>query len=415
MSGADPGIPILSVVPFGVLLLAIAVLPLLMPHRWESHRTKAWLVAALSLPTALYLLSQEPAALGHALLEYTSFLCLLGALFTVSGGLFVGGDLRATPRVNVMLMGVGAVLANLIGTTGASMLLIRLLLRTNSERRHTAHLPFFFILLVSNCGGLLTPLGDPPLFLGYLRGVPFFFTLRLFPLWLVCTGYLLTVLFLVDRAAYARESKESLSLDQERIEPLSVLGWLNAVWLGFVVGAVFLPSPYREFAMIILSLASLRFGPAAARSKNQFTFGPIIEVAVLFFGIFVTMVPALELLRQHGSELGLSQPYQFFLVTGVLSSVLDNAPTYLTFLASAQGLGLSSEVVGVPVRFLLAISAGAVLMGANTYIGNGPNFMVKAIAEQAGVPMPSFFGYALRALLVLSPIYLLVTFGFMFW
>jgi Na+/H+ antiporter NhaD/arsenite permease-like protein len=334
---------------------------------------------------------------------------LLGALFVVSGGIFIEGDLEASPKTNVTLMGIGAVLANFIGTTGASMVLIRLLLRTNSQRRNTYHLPFFFILIVSNAGGLLTPLGDPPLFLGYLRGVPFFWTLRLFPLWLLGIAYLLTVLYVVDRRAYVAERPEDVLKDLSQVQKVKLQGKAHIGLLVGVVASVFLPSPYREIAMLVIALASLAMGPKDARRRNEFSYGPIVEVAVLFAGIFVTMVPALELLNVHGATLGLRQAWQYFLTTGVLSSVLDNAPTYLTFLSAAQGLGLPDEVVGVPHLHLLAISAGAVLMGANTYIGNGPNFMVKAIAESQGYHTPNFASYAGKAIVTLLPLYVVVT------
>jgi Na+/H+ antiporter NhaD/arsenite permease-like protein len=300
-------------------------------------------------------------------------------------------------------------LASLLGTTGASMLLIRLLLRTNSERRHTRHIPFFFILLVSNAGGLLTPLGDPPLFLGFLRGVPFAWTLRLFPIWLLAVGYLLVLFYWIDRRAYAREAAADLAKDAQQFEPLQIYGRLNLLWLAVIVLSVFFPSPIREAAMVGSAAASLLIGGRTGRNLNAFSFSPIAEVAILFAGIFITMSPALLLLEQKGPALGLSAPWHFFLVSGALSSVLDNAPTYLTFLTAAQStstsLGLAIDVVSVPASLLAAVSAGSVLMGANTYIGNGPNFMVKSIAEASGYRMPSFGRYAMMAILILSPVY----------
>jgi Na+/H+ antiporter NhaD/arsenite permease-like protein len=400
--------PLYAVLPFALLLLAIAVMPLAAAHWWEHNRNKAIVGGVLSLPVVVYLLRAAPEALAHSLVEYASFVALLGALYVVAGGIRVTGDLRATPLTNTLLLAAGAVLANLIGTTGASMVLIRTVLRTNQQRAHTAHIPFFFILVVSNCGGLLTPLGDPPLFIGYLRGVPFTWTLQLWPIWLGAIGYLLALFYAVDRRAYARESAVRLVDDALRTTPLGVEGGVHAGLLALVVGAVFLPTPWREVTMLALAAVSAFAGPRAPRIANGFSWAPIIEVAVLFLGIFVTMVPALAILEARGGELGLTKPWQFFLTTGALSSVLDNAPTYLTFLSTAQALGLDADVVGVPTIFLVAISAGAVLMGANTYIGNGPNFMVKAIAEEAGVKMPSFFRYALGAVLVLSPVYVVL-------
>lgn len=404
--GADT--PILAVIPFALLLAGIATLPLAFPHAWENNRNKGIFTAIVSLPIAIWLALRDADALAHSALEYGSFLALLGSLFVIAGGVHVRGDLVATPGRNVAMLATGAVLANLVGTTGASMLLIRTMLRTNRQREHRSHVPPFFILVVSNCGGLLTPLGDPPLFLGYLRGVPFTWTLSLFPFWALTIAYLLFVFYVVDRRAYARESREAIERDLSEREPVRIDGAINAVFLLGVVGAVFLPTPSRELVMIGMAILSVWLGPKAARSANGFTWGPILEVAILFAGIFVTMVPALALLEARGGELGLHAPWQFFLVTGGLSSVLDNAPTYLTFLSAAQSLHLEPEVVSVPTAFLTAISLGAVLMGANTYIGNGPNFMVKAISDEAGYQTPSFFRYAIAATLTLAPVYVAI-------
>jgi Na+/H+ antiporter NhaD/arsenite permease-like protein len=404
--------PLYAVLPFALLLLAIAVMPLAAAHWWEHNRNKALVGGALSLPVVAYLLRAAPEALAHSLVEYASFVALLGALYVVAGGIRVTGDLRATPLTNTLLLAAGAVLANLIGTTGASMVLIRTVLRTNQQRAHTAHIPFFFILVVSNCGGLLTPLGDPPLFIGYLRGVPFTWTLQLWPIWLGAVGYLLALFYAVDRRAYARESAVRLVGDAIQATPLGIEGGVHGGLLALVVGAVFLPTPWREAAMLALATISAFAGPRAPRVANGFSWAPIVEVAVLFLGIFVTMVPALAILEARGGELGLTQPWQFFLTTGGLSSVLDNAPTYLTFLSTAQGLGLQADVVGVPTVFLVAISAGAVLMGANTYIGNGPNFMVKAIAEESKVEMPGFFGYMKWSIMFLIPCFVITTLVF---
>jgi Na+/H+ antiporter NhaD/arsenite permease-like protein len=401
--------PIVAVIPFVLVLAGIAILPLAVPGFWERNRNKAVFVALFALPVAIWLLTLQPGLLFHAAHEYVSFLCLLGSLFIVAGGVHVSGDLRASPRTNTSILGIGAVLASLIGTTGASMLLIRLLLRTNSERRHTRHIPFFFILIVSNAGGLLTPLGDPPLFLGFLRGVPFTWTLRLFPIWLLAVGYLLALFYWMDRRAYARETVADLAKDASQYQPLKIWGQSNLVWLIVIVLSVFLPTPIREAAMVASAVGSLLVGDKRGRTMNAFNFAPIAEVAILFAGIFVTMTPALLLLEQHGPALGLFAPWHFFFVSGALSSVLDNAPTYLTFLTAAQStaasLGLPVDVVSVPASLLAAVSAGSVLMGANTYIGNGPNFMVKSMAESSGYQMPSFGRYALAAVLILSPVY----------
>jgi Na+/H+ antiporter NhaD/arsenite permease-like protein len=293
------------------------------------------------------------------------------------------------------------------------MLLIRPLLQTNRERKRVAHTVVFFIFLVSNIGGCLTPLGDPPLFLGYLQGVPFTWTFRLFVPWLFTTTLVLAVYALWDRRAHAREARADLRRDFYEVRRLRVAGKENAVLLVGVLAAVaLLREPWRELAIVALSLLSFVRTDPGLRKANHFTFRPILEVCALFAGIFVTMLPALDLLRARGAELGVREPWQFFWATGALSSFLDNAPTYLTFLALGQGLGLPAEVAGVPQAILAAISLGAVFMGANTYIGNGPNFMVRSIAEDRGVRMPSFGGYMLYSGGVLLPTFVAVTLVF---
>jgi Na+/H+ antiporter NhaD/arsenite permease-like protein len=294
------------------------------------------------------------------------------------------------------------------------MLLIRPLLQTNAERRYVAHTVVFFIFLVSNIGGCLTPLGDPPLFLGYLRGVPFTWTLSLWPVWLTMVSLLLVVYAMWDSIMHARESPQALRLDRTHIEPLRLQGSVNLLFLGLVVAAVALvPAPWRMFLMLAATGGSLLCGGSTARRANQFTYAAIIEVAVLFLGIFLTMAPALEFLDQHGASLGVNTPTRFFWITGAFSSFIDNAPTYVTFFEAARAqahLALdSTTVAGVPDVWLKAISLGAVFMGANTYIGNGPNFMVKAVAEEAGIEMPSFFGYMVYSGLVLMPLFVGIT------
>jgi Na+/H+ antiporter NhaD/arsenite permease-like protein len=406
--------PLWSALPFVGLLLCIAVLPLATPHFWEHNRNKALVAALLSAPVLAWLVPHKPEAIHHTTLEYISFICLLGSLFTISGGISVTGDLKGTPAVNTVFLVLGALLANLIGTTGASMVLIRPFLRTNSERKNTSHLPVFFIFVVSNCGGLLTPLGDPPLFLGYLRGVPFFWTLKLLPVWLLVISALLILFYLWDNRAYEEETETIVKKDMERVEPIKIAGRRNLLFLGGVLYGVFLPSPWREILMVHMALLSIFLGNKSARKRNNFTWGPIIEVAILFAGIFVTMVPTLMLLEERAAAFGVREPWHFFWLAGGLSSFLDNAPTYLTFLSLAQGLHLQPDVVGVPTKILEAISAGSVFMGANSYIGNGPNFMVKAIADHAGFKTPSFFGYMGYAVRILIPIFLVVTFLFFF-
>jgi Na+/H+ antiporter NhaD/arsenite permease-like protein len=401
------------IAPFAAMLLAIAILPLAAPGFWESNLRKLGVSALLGLPVLLLYAWQRPEALAHTAADYVSFIALLGSLFVISGGIVVTGDIEARPSVNTAFLAVGAVLASIIGTTGASILLIRPLLSTNQERRHVAHTVVFFIFVVANVGGCLTPLGDPPLFLGYLRGVPFTWTLRLVPHWLFVNAWLLAVYYFWDRRAHAREALSDLIRDRSEVRPLHVSGKRNLVLLVVVVASVAgLPTPVREIALLGAAVTCLVVTPRSVREANRFTFHAIAEVAALFAGIFLTMVPALDILHARGASLGLSTPRQFFWASGLLSSFLDNAPTYVTFLAVAQSLGLRADVVGVSHEVLAAISTGAVFMGANTYIGNGPNFMVRAIAEERGVAMPTFGGYMLYSGAVLLPCFVLVTLVF---
>jgi Na+/H+ antiporter NhaD/arsenite permease-like protein len=405
--------PVYTIAPFVALLLAIALCPLWMPHWWESNRNKLVVSAVLGLPILVLYLVRHPGALAGTAEEYVSFLVLLGGLYVISGGVLLRGDLQATPLTNTAFLALGALLASFVGTTGASMLLIRPLLQTNRERTRVRHTVVFFIFLVSNIGGMLTPLGDPPLFLGYLQGVPFGWTFRLWAHWGLQVVVLLVVYLVWDTRHYAHEPIAALRRDRSQIEPLRLRGALNVLGLGLVVLAVaFLRAPWREAAIVTLAAASLWRTPAAIRRANGFTTYPIVEVAVLFFGIFLTMIPALELLRLRGAGLGVREPWQFFWATGILSSFLDNAPTYLVFLALGQGLGLAREVVDVPHAILAAVSVGAVSMGANSYIGNAPNFMVRSIAEEQGVKMPSFFGYMFYSGGILLPLFVVVTFVF---
>jgi Na+/H+ antiporter NhaD/arsenite permease-like protein len=406
-------LPLYTVAPFVAMLLAIAVFPFWLPRWWESNRNKLVVSALLGLPILALYAARRPGALLSMAEEYVSFILLLAGLFVISGGIVLRGDLEATPVTNTGFLALGSVLASFIGTTGASMVLIRPLLQTNRERTHVRHTIVFFIFLVSNIGGMLTPLGDPPLFLGYLLGVPFAWTFRLWTHWALQVAVLLVLYFIWDSWQYTREPIAALRRDRAQIEPLRLRGALNIVWLGLVVLAVaFLRAPWREAAIVIVSAVSLWRTPRALRRANGFTTYPIVEVAVLFAGIFLTMIPALELLRVRGGELGVREPWHFFWASGILSSFLDNAPTYLTFLALGQGLGLAREVVGVPHAILAAISVGAVSMGANSYIGNAPNFMVKSIAEEQGVKMPSFFGYMMYSGAILLPLFVLVTLVF---
>lgn len=426
-----------TLAPFACMLLAVAVLPLLCGCWFDQNRNKAIIAFVLGVPSVVYLIVR----FGHLGLEiagttaeeYVSFVILLLALFTISGGIYLTGNLVATPKANLTFLAIGAVLASFIGTMGASMVLIRPLLRANSERAHSKHTVVFFIFAVSNVGGLLTPLGDPPLFLGFLRGVPFAWTLRLWAEWLFVVGLVLAVYLAIELYYYRKEPAPCRRMDVEDYVPMRLKGNINLLFLALVTVTVLFSGPLgrageaihfpfvREVILVVLSALSLALGPRGPRASNQFCWGPIVEVAVLFAGIFATMIPALALLQAHGGSIGLSQPWHYFWASGGLSSFLDNAPTYLVFTAVAQGqvgvdtvgaLTASGVVAGVgfsPADFLKAISSGAVMMGAMTYIGNAPNFAVRCIAERSGLKMPSFFGYMGYSVAVLIPIFAIVT------
>jgi Na+/H+ antiporter NhaD/arsenite permease-like protein len=417
--------PTWSITPFAVMLLSMAILPMVIPNWWNSNRNKAIVSVLASAPVLLLVLRQRPGLLGHAMLDYLSFIILLGSLYVISGGIHIRGAWAGTPFVNTIFLAVGAVFANLIGTTGASMLLIRPYMRANHRRQKRSHLILFFIFIVSNIGGLLTPLGDPPLFLGFLRGVPFFWTLKLFPQWACAVGILLVVFNFFDQYIFNKEDVETPGPLIEDVMPrrhVHIEGARNLLYLLGVMAAAPLSSYFgwprgiQESIMIVMALCCWFGTPRTIHKANHFHFDPIVEVAALFLGIFVTMVPALEILSQKSAGWNLNHPWQFFWLTGALSSILDNAPTYLTFAAIASGaFGGSIEHLGTLAhsvlgqKFLYAISCGAVFMGANTYIGNGPNLMVRSIAEHAGIKMPSFTGYLLYSGLILTPLFLLIS------
>jgi Na+/H+ antiporter NhaD/arsenite permease-like protein len=422
--------PLWSVVPFAAMLVAIAVMPLLLPAIWEHNRNKAILSLLLGAPIALWTATLEPAAVAHAANEYAAFILLIGALFVISGGIVVRGTLAGTPGLNAILLAIGAVLASMIGTTGASMLLIRPLLRANSVRALKAHVFVFFTFVVANSGGLLTPMGDPPLFLGFLRGVPFTWTLRLWREWLFVNGILLILFYIVDSTIFRREDlARPVDLDQVAVEhqvPVSIVGKRNLIYLAGVVavllssGTLRLHALVQDAGMLAMVALSLWTTPKGLHAENGFSWSPIVEVAALFAGIFATMIPALAILNARGSQLGLEHPWQYFWASGALSSFLDNAPTYLTFASAASGaMGTNAGNLGELIStdrgtaLLEAISLGSVLMGANTYIGNGPNFMVKAIAERAGVRMPGFFGYMAYSAAILLPLFAVLSWIFL--
>ena len=430
-------IPKWSVAPFAILLGCIAIFPLVNPHWWEHNTNKAIIVAALAVPTVGYLLAfghDGRHALEHSLKEYVSFVMLLGSLFVISGGVYVRGSLKGAPALNTAFLAIGTAIASLVGTTGASMLLIRPLLRANQYRERVAHIVIFFIFTVSNCGGLLTPLGDPPLFLGFLKGVGFTWTLRLWPQWLLVNGILLTAFFVWDTLVYRKEQPKQGEAALEAQQSFGIEGAHNFLYLAAIVAIIYCggqniggfgqpgePWPWglQEGLMAVVALLAFFTTSGELRFKNRFTFGPIIEVAVLFIGIFCTMIPALAILNVEGKNLGVTEPMHFFWASGILSSFLDNAPTYVAFAATAAGvhdvpdegrfLAVLLAQGGEAAAIIAAISCGAVFMGANTYIGNGPNFMVKAIAEENNVKMPSFFGYMFYSVAILIPIFVVVS------
>jgi Na+/H+ antiporter NhaD/arsenite permease-like protein len=430
-------------VPFAGLLLSIATLPLLAPAFWHHHFGKvaaAWALAFL-LPFAV---SFGAAAAGtsflHALLaEYIPFVILLTALFTVSGGIYIRGNLHGAPGLNTIILAIGAVLASLMGTTGASMLLIRPLIRANDNRKHTAHIVVFFIFIVSNAGGSLTPLGDPPLFLGFLKGVDFFWTVTaIFPETLFLVGSLLAIFYALDWWFYHHKDEV---LPQDPTPDSRALGfdgarnfWLLAAIIGLVLLSGFwkssvvfdiagtevgLPGLVRDLGLVAITWLSMRITPAAVHEDNQFSWGPMLEVAKLFAGIFLTIIPVIAMLRAgvdgpFGAVVsavtrpdGTPNPAMYFWASGLLSSFLDNAPTYLVFFNTAGGDAKVLMTTLAPT--LAAISAGSVFMGANSYIGNAPNLMVKAIAEERGVKMPSFFGYMAWSCGILLPLFAIIT------
>ena len=436
-------LPIWSCLPFAGMLLSIALLPLLLPRFWHHHFGKIsffW-AASLALPFLWTFRGTAVHEILHILMaDYVPFIILLWALYTVSGGILLSGTLRGTPLVNTLMLAIGTALASWMGTTGAAMLMIRPFLRANRHRKQRTFMVVFFIFLVANVGGALTPLGDPPLFLGFLHGVSFFWTLKILPHMLVTAGILLAAYFFTDTYFYRRE-KTATAGDDDKV-PLRLEGAHNFIFILGIVMAVLMSGVaklgtielfgvarsvqdyFRDLLLLIMGLLSMVTTRVETRERNDFTWFPIVEVAYLFIGIFITMVPCLLILKA-GSQGALAslmavvqQPVHYFWITGILSSFLDNAPTYLTFFNTAIGsfaAGLSEPqavalMMGERAVYLKAISTGAVFFGACSYIGNAPNFMVRSIAEEAGTPMPSFFGYIIKyAMVFLLPCFAIVT------
>ncbi len=421
--------PLWLSIPFVVMLLFIAVGPLLFNHWWENNRNKLKISLALGIPLSMILVMRglQEELIHQILFDYIPFILLLGALFIITGGIHLQGDIEAKPSTNAVFLAIGAILASLMGTTGAAMLLIRPIIRTNEPRTYKVHTILFFIAIVANAGGMLTPLGDPPLFLLYLRGTPFIWFLGLFGPWLFVNGMLIGIYYLLDRHYYKQEPAAIGHQKPSGNNPIQIRGNINFLFLAGVVLSVafineqFIPAIHqnhylafiREGVITLMAVLSLAISNKEIRySHNNFSWGPITEVAYLFIGIFVTMVPALLYLRENAGSFGLNSPALFYGATGGLSAFLDNAPTAVSF--HNMALGMSGQfgpvrlVAGIPELFLKAISMGAVFFGAMTYIGNGPNFMVKAIAEENNITMPGFFGYIFKfSIIILLPVYIL--------
>ena len=440
-------LPLWSGLPFAAILLSIALLPLFAPQFWHHHFGKV--TAAWALIFAIPFIFTFHGTATHEILhiflkDYIPFIILLWALYTVAGGILLEGTPVGTPITNTIMLALATFLASLVGTTGASMLMIRPMLRMNETRRHKVHVVIFFIFLVSNIGGALTPLGDPPLFLGFLHGVPFFWTLQLLPEMLMVFAIVLGLFFVFDTVMHGREKSTGIKPGRGGSTKIRIRGLQNLIFLAGIIGGVLFSGlvklgefnllgvhlawqdEARDLVLIGMGLLSLRFTAKETRDGNGFTWGPIKEVAILFAGIFITIIPMLAMLKA-GTDGALAfiigavrEPWHYFWASGILSSFLDNAPTYLTFLNTALGrfspgqqeLEAVHALIAQNAVYLKAISCGAVFMGANTYIGNAPNFMVKSIAEENGIKMPSFFGYMIYSVLILIPSFILVTFIF---
>lgn len=444
-------VPIWLCIPFAGLLLCIALMPLICANWWEEHQglvSAAWIAAMAVTFCLVYGAGKTAETILECIVnDYLSFIVLLFGLFCVSGNITMEGDFAGSPRVNVGLLAMGTLLASCIGTTGASMLMVRPVIKMNSWRKRKKHIMVFFIFMVSNMGGCLTPIGDPPLLMGFMRGVPFFWSLKLLPVLVFNMVLLLFVFYHLDKRAYRKDIAQGRKPDISKpYTEFRIDGLHNLLFIVMIVAAVILsgllpgtaafqnvdgsvrgihlfgevvltyPAMIEITLILLAAFLSFRTTRKSIRKRNHFTWGPIREVAVLFIGIFITMQPALMLLKTVGPSLGISQPWQMFWSTGLLSSFLDNTPTYLVFLTTAGTLGFTGGIATslgtVPAGVLAAISCGAVFMGANTYIGNAPNFMVKSISEENGVLMPSFFGYILWSVVFLVPVFLIDTIAF---
>ena len=445
-SSGESGVPIWLCIPFAGLLLCIAVMPLVKGEWWEAHQplvVALWIIVLVIPFAVLYGVGDTvETVLECTVNDYLTFIILLFGLFCVSGNITMEGDFAGSPRINVGLLAIGTLLSSCIGTTGASMLMVRPVIKMNSWRKRKSHIMIFFIFMVSNMGGCLTPIGDPPLLMGFMRGVPFFWSIHLFPVLLFNMVILLFIFYHLDKRNYRKDIAEGRKPDISKPgTEFRIDGLHNIIFLVMIVAAVILsgvlpgmpafqdaagnvrgihifgevslsfPSLIEIVLILLAAFLSFKTTSSEIRTRNHFTWGAIQEVAVLFIGIFITMQPALMLLKAVGPNLGLTEPFQMFWATGALSSFLDNTPTYLVFLTTAGTLGFTSGIsttLGtLPEKMLSAISCGAVFMGANTYIGNAPNFMVKSISDENGVNMPSFFGYMLWSVSILIQVFII--------
>lgn len=441
-------LPLWSCIPFVGMLLSIAIFPLIKPDWWDSHKQYAVIFWSLlfAIPFAIRYGAGTAAnqVLESVIGDYLTFIVLLFGLFCVAGNIVLEGELIGGPKLNVIMLALGTLLSSWIGTTGASMVMIRPIIRANSWRSRRRQIIIFFIFMVSNLGGCLTPVGDPPLLMGFMRGVPFFWSLKLFPIMLFNMAVLLIIFYVLDERAYRKDIQAGY---RPNLNPkngkVQLRGIHNIVFLAIIVFSVVLsgilpksplfqaadgsvigihiygdvtltiPSIIEIAIILVCAWLSFKTTPNSVRESNHFSWDAIKEVAILFIGIFITMIPALLILQAKGSTLGLNQPYQMFWMTGALSSFLDNTPTYLVFATTAGSLGATAGIATslgiIAPKMLMAVSCGAVFMGANTYIGNAPNFMVRSIAEENGIVMPSFFGYMLWSVCILIPVFILDT------
>lgn len=422
-------IPILLMVPFVIMLLCIAVMPIVAENYWHDNKNKLYISLSLSVPVlAWFILQGDLFHLEEAILyDYVPFIILLGGLFVVSGGILIEVKHHPTPLTNLVILAVGGLIASFVGTTGAAMLLIRPVLKINEKRKHKVHIFLFFIAIVANCGGLLTPLGDPPLFMMYLRGAEFSWFMGLLPEWAIMLAALLVLFYFKDKVAYGKENEDMKRAAMKVTGKVKIHGFHNFLFLAGIVFAVAYINPnnmeiiragepssfIREAFILLMSILSLVLTRKGIYRRNHFNWEPIKEVAYLFIGIFITMVPVLIYLKLHAKSIGVTHPTHFYYATGILSAFLDNTPTAVTFHSLAQGLVSGADnhvlVAGIPDLTLKVISTASVFFGAMTYIGNGPNFMVKSIVENSGVKMPHFFAYMYRfSIIVLLPLFIFI-------